>query len=60
MYNCEKCGTKLTLYTQVDAYACLKCDEWDEDPCPDIDCEFCNGRTDKPSQLKEEKNGNDT
>ena len=48
---CDKCGNEETLFTSVDAWACLTCDEWKEMKCGYDSCEFCPGRTDKPSQM---------
>lgn len=35
-----------------DAYACPACDVWCEDACPDVTCEFCDGRPAKPSEVR--------
>jgi len=53
MYRCDKCGNDLKLFTQLDTYGCMTCDEWREDKCVSIRCDFCNSRPDKPSEVEE-------
>lgn len=34
-----------------DAYACLLCNRWLEEPCPNEHCTYCRGRPATPSDL---------
>jgi hypothetical protein len=48
---CPTCGQPTTRIERVDAYACLACDVWLEDPCNDPTCEFCAKRPGRPSDI---------
>jgi hypothetical protein len=47
--TCDKCGEDTTLFESVDAFGCLKCDEWKEDKCTVDSCGYCIERKEKPS-----------
>ncbi len=50
---CNLCE-KERYYSRVyDTYYCPSCDEWLEKTCGDGECEFCNSRPKKPSDLWE-------
>lgn len=38
---------------KYDAYYCLNCGAWLEEPCPDTNCEFCKDRPDKAFQAED-------
>lgn len=45
------CDHERKLCTKHDAFFCPKCDEWLERKCSDENCEFCQNRPEKPSQV---------
>lgn len=51
MQRCSTCGRNAVLIERFDAYACFSCDDWLEKACSDPQCEFCNHRPDRPSQV---------
>lgn len=54
---CDKCGNAETLFCDVDAWACLHCNEWTEKKCGYDSCVFCPNRAEKPSQQRAEVRG---
>lgn len=46
--NCDKCNTLKRYSSKWDSYYCKKCNEWKENICKDIDCEYCSKRPEKP------------
>lgn len=46
--KCKKCNNLLIYYKIYDAFFCAYCNEWVEDNCGDINCEFCKGRPERP------------
>lgn len=53
--QCPRCGEDGVRDVEHDAYYCRGCDEWLEPGCNDIDCEFCVGRPDRPSEANERR-----
>lgn len=48
---CRACGSEVQYNSRHDAYYCELCNKWLERKCDDQNCEFCNDRPEKPSQL---------
>lgn len=49
--HCDEHGL-CTRSAKHDAYYCALCDEWAERQCVCVDCEFCAGRPEKPSEVE--------
>ena len=41
-------------FEEYDAYYNFKTDTWSEEKCNDKTCEYCKGRPNKPSEVKNE------
>ena len=50
--DCPTCGEPAAYSDQVDAWFCVKCDEWLEVKCDGPECGYCPTRPDKPSEVK--------
>ncbi len=50
---CHKCNKNKLYSYDYDAFFCIHCDEWLEQPCQDPDCKHCKERPPKPSNLLE-------
>ena len=50
---CPHCNSDLDVKYSgyYDAHYCEACDIWLESQCSDPNCEFCQDRPDKPSQV---------
>lgn len=44
---------KIEYNEKFDSDFCAVCDEWKNKLCSDENCEFCQGRPSKPSELKD-------
>ena len=53
--KCFKCGQHPYFSQAYDAFYCRDCDIWLEEKCSDPKCEFCFGRSEKPSQILQVK-----
>lgn len=49
---CESCSHPLLYNDEHDAEYCYACDEWQEDTCDDLTCNYCSTRPEKPSHCK--------
>lgn len=47
---CPKCSSEKQYNDQYDAYYCELCNQWLEEKCYDVKCEYCAERPEKPSQ----------
>ncbi len=45
---CHSCLSKLTFDDEFDASYCSDCNEWREEKCSDITCEYCDKRPKRP------------
>ncbi|MDE4086240.1 MULTISPECIES: hypothetical protein [unclassified Planococcus (in: firmicutes)] len=45
---CHTCMDPLTFDNEFDASYCASCNEWREERCSDISCEYCENRPERP------------
>ena len=45
---CQHCLSPLAFDDEFDASYCAGCNEWREEACSDIDCEYCENRPKRP------------
>ncbi|MCH4824879.1 MAG: hypothetical protein N2C11_05085 [Planococcus sp. (in: firmicutes)] len=45
---CHTCLDALIFDDEFDASYCASCNEWREEPCTDISCEYCENRPKRP------------
>lgn len=45
---CHTCLASLTFDDEFDASYCSSCNEWREEKCSDITCEYCEKRPSRP------------
>lgn len=47
--ECSKCGRKTIFQIyRYDAWCCISCNEWLDEPCGDPDCPYCSNRPRTP------------
>lgn len=52
MYSKQcKCGYSLDHDERYDAYYCIRCNEWTEKKCEDLECFYCRERPEKPRKI---------
>ncbi len=49
---CHTCLSPLAFHDSYDASYCAECNEWREETCADLECEYCKNRPAKPTDLK--------
>lgn len=47
--HCLVCLQPLYYNDEFDSSYCAECNEWREESCSDPNCEYCQGRPEKPS-----------
>lgn len=55
MKICEKCIECLNYSIEFDAYFCLKCNTWTDNPCGNPECARCKERPQKPKTQNRKK-----
>ena len=45
---CNRCGGRMELSEEFDAYYCGQCNRWVESKCGDATCRFCSKRPERP------------
>lgn len=48
-YQCSVCKGRTVHIERWDAYACLKCNRWQEPRCSDPSCPSCSKRPETPN-----------
>ena len=50
--SCPYCeGINIIQIYKHDAWACIDCNEWLEEPCNDFNCPYCGGRPETPYEV---------